>query len=249
LKARLGACLEQLGGPKFSEPLLQLIQIEFGEDVGMYDDWIKERLNSVDETIENERLRIGTLHFDLTAQEKLFIETATLSLENVKRQLKAWFSDVLGNAKKHAQEWGDAGGRPDPHKAVGKVETAFRKIIRDEAQARSKEAWLDFIKERIAEEAFNDAAKRMADRRVMDQGEIIHFLYLKDLRDLISAEWSIFHVHFSLQRKRWNELMDVIVKGRTDSAHFRPEHLWPEVEQSRLRIACHDILAGIKPPA
>lgn len=249
LKARIGVCLEQLGGPTFSEPLLQLIRIEFGEDLGMYDDWVKERLSEVDETIENERLRIGTLHFELTAQEKLFIETATLSLENVKRQLKAWFSGVLGNAKKHAQEWDAAGGRPDPHKTVGKVETAFRKIIRDEAQARFKDAWIGFIKEKMPAEAFNDAAKRMADRHVMDQSEIIHFLYLKDLRDLVSAEWSIFQIHFSLPRKRFNELMDVIVKGRTDSAHFRPEHLWPEVEQSRLRVACHDILEGIKTAA
>jgi hypothetical protein len=246
LKARIGVCLQQLGGPEFSEPLSQLVQIEFGEDVSMHDDWVKERINSVDEAIEAERLRIGTLHFELTAQEKLFIETAMLSLENVKKQLTAWFSGVLNNAKEQAQEWGSAGGRPDPHQTVGKVETAFRRIIQNETKVRFKNGWLDFIKKGLSPEVFSAAEERMAARKVKDPDEIIHFLYLKDLRELISVEWSIFHVHFSLQKKRWNELMDIILKGRTDSAHFRPEHLWPEVEQSRLRIACHDVLAAMK---
>lgn len=246
LKARIGVCLQQLGGPQFSEPLAQLLRIEFGEDVSMYDDWVKERINSVDEAIQAERLKIGTLHFELAAQEKLFIETAMLSLENVKKQLTAWFSGLLNNAKKQAQEWGNAGGRPDPHQTVGKVEMAFRRIIQNETKTRFKDGWLDFIKERLAPEAFSAAEGRMAARKVEDPEEIIHFLYLKDLRELISAEWSIFNVHFSLQKKRWNELMDIILKGRTDSAHFRPEHLWPEVEQSRLRIACHDILEAMK---
>jgi hypothetical protein len=249
LRARLRVCLDQVANPEISDVLSELLQIQLDEDASVYDDWIKERLHGVDQAIEKARLEMGSLHFELTAQEKLFLETAMLALENVKKELKVWFSGLLKNAKSQAQEWKDADGHPDPHQAVGKVETALRAIISVEAKARFKAGWCDFVRKSIGQEAYDEAMRRMAERGVTDPNELLHFLYLKDLRTIITGEWSIFHTHFSQPRKRWNELMDVILKGRTDSAHFRPDHLWPEVEQSRLRVACHDILGGIKKDA
>lgn len=246
LRARISACLERLGNPEISETLSELLPIQLNEDASMYDDWMRERLHSVDQAMEHARLQMGSLHFEMTAQEKLFLDTAMLALENVKKELKLWFSGLMKRAQSQAQGWQAAGGRPDPHQAVGKVETALRGIVRKETQARFKTGWGDFVRTAIGQEAYEEATKRMIERGVTEPDELLHFLYLKDLRTIISVEWSIFNGYFSLPRKRWNELMDIVLKGRTESAHFRPDHLWPEVEQSRLRIACHDILGGIQ---
>jgi hypothetical protein len=84
----------------------------------------------------------------------------------------------------------------------------------------------------------------MDQRGILDQIEILHYLQLSDLLDLIRGNWSFFAPRTKLRRREFNDLVAAILKGRTEEAHNRPEHLWPEIERQRVRVACYDLLAA-----
>lgn len=246
IRARIGACLIKLQMGELSQRMQVLLDLDLSADPSLYDDWTKERISEIDIEIEQVRLKMGTLHFDLTPQEDRFIKIALLTLDDVGKKLRSSFAELLRKVERDSIRNTAAEHPGAPHDEVGKVEIALRRIVSHETRIRFKEGWLAFIRKAVGDVPYEDARRRMADRGISDEDEVLHFLFLKDIRDLISSEWSLFQSHFSLPKKKWNELMDVVVKGRTDSAHFRPPHLWPPTEQLRLRLACHDLISGIR---
>jgi hypothetical protein len=95
-------------------------------------------------------------------------------------------------------------------------------------------------------DAYRAAIDTMKQRRQLQATELLHYTNLKDLASIITRDWDLFRHGFDGQKKDFARLIAIVLKGRTEEAHHRPEHLWPEIEKQRVRVACHDLLTRLK---
>ncbi|MDI6783127.1 MAG: hypothetical protein QME64_03410, partial [bacterium] len=109
-----------------------------------------------------------------------------------------------------------------------------------------KDNWLSEINKTIGDESYNNSLKTMHQRGISSTEEIMSFTNLKDLHTLINSHWQYFQAYFNCLKKEFNTLMSGIIKARTETAHNRPEHLWPKIERDRTKVLCYDLLSKIK---
>jgi hypothetical protein len=243
VKSRIESCLDRIAQPTLTAPFRAVLEVQF-EKVAAHT-WAKRvapLVEQASEAYEAARLGIRAASFDLTDAETLFLSSGRFVLRSL---------DEINAAKDKKRK-----PRTTPrvlveiksktcHEMIREVEQTLRTIIVDEARERCGDRWLAVV-ERLLGDALARARETMAQRRVEDLSQVIHFTQLADICDLISTNFSLYESRLGIRRKEFNKRIAGIIKGRTEEAHNRPEHLWPEIEQQRVRVACHDLLESIK---
>ncbi len=126
------------------------------------------------------------------------------------------------------------------------VELAFRELVREKYRVKHGRDWLEKLQSDMDPQAVEAANATMKQRRAYSPQDFLHFTQLRDVRELISDRWNdMFHSAFKINRREFNRLSDTILKGRTEQAHHRPEHLFSSVEKERVHVAAHDLLESL----
>lgn len=251
LEYRIQYCVEQIGDENLLSSYRNMsLDPVASEDFGI--DWDcggQEMAMEFDKTINQVVMKTGIRHFDLTKHEEMFLEVCDDALEAVdKRTTEAW-KKILAHSDKEAEEKQDKShtdAKPSTcSEYIKKVENTLRDLVKRVYKNNFAEEWLNKIRSVLTESVYLEALERMKNRKVAEPEEILYFTYLKDVYTLIAQEWVMFKHCFSIKRNQFNSLMSIIIKGRTEEAHNRPEHLWPKIEQERTKVACHDLLEAI----
>jgi len=126
------------------------------------------------------------------------------------------------------------------------VELAFRELVREKYREKHGRDWLEKLQSDMDTRAIEAANATMKQRRAYSPQDFLHFTQLRDVRGLISERWQdMFHSAFKIDRREFNRLSDTVLKGRTEQAHHRPEHLFSSVEKERVHVAAHDLLESL----
>jgi len=198
--------------------------------------------------VEKAWLRSGSGAFDLTMAEQGFlghVEAATSWYrERVKRQWKRILDSADRQAAVRTQE--SAGPRALAE-YISQVELTLRNVVSTAYRARFGTKWIGEIRQTLDAQELQETEARLA-REGQSDDDIMHMLNPGPLRQLVTRDWNVTGPCFAgAARKHVNALLDEWLKARTKVAHNRPPHLWPDIEQQRARVACHDLLDAIEP--
>lgn len=249
LKLRIETCITRLKVDQSMPSVNDLLRMPI-DDIDVIPEYISNLVSWGSEEIELVRSKHGHFDFRFTLQEEEFIGSFNSTLEFCKIQTDQEFSKHLNAAKNHNQENLSKPLKTQsltPSEYVRKVELALRSVIRRQYQEKFGDGWIDYIGKAIGPKAYASAQAIMRQRSISDGKEILHFTTLPDLQRAICENWALFQGQFSLRKKEFNALLALILKGRTEEAHNRPDHLHTEIEQQRLRVACADLLKKLPP--
>lgn len=249
LKLRIEECITRLKVDQSMSSVNDLLRMPI-EDVDAIPEYISELVSRGSEAIESVSSEHGHFDFQFTPQEDVFIGSFNSTLEFCKKRTEREIGKHLKLAQDHNQENLSKPSKLQsltPSDYVKRVELTLRSVIRRQYQERFGDKWINHLGKAIGQDAFDAAQATMRQRSVSDGTEILHFTTLPDLQRAIGENWTLFQDRFSLRKKELNTLLAPILKGRTEEAHNRPEHLYPEIEQQRLRVACDDLLNNILP--
>ncbi len=243
VRARIERCLAEVAQADLTDAVAPALQIEFSVDT--MDFWEECGLPIVQragDALEAMRARMRLRHFDLTSAEDFFFKVARMELDGLDGLLTARWKCMLQP-------------QDSPRKApkvawdyVRDVELELRKVARRAYECQYPTRWLDEVRGCLDGKARLAVESTMRKRGVEDPSQFLHYTQLSDLRDLISKGFGFCSSWFRIRKWEFNALMDLIIKGRTELAHNRPAHLWPEIERRRVEVACYDLLKAIRDP-
>lgn len=247
LRDRIETCLQVIARAELTHAFNEVLEIPLNEDSNLaWEDCVQPRINDVAILLEEAKLQFLRTSFDLTKHERLFIELTEGAFRNFAKRMQNDWQGILGRLEATHSSCVSTKQLPKScFESIRLAELEMRRIIKTILNGQVSEPWLNVIRESIGEDSFTDAMRRMKDRRDMNTENLLHYLYLSDLVKIINANWSIFRISINCKRQEFNGYMKIILKGRTEEAHHKPEHLWPEIEKQRVRVACHDFLARL----
>jgi len=246
IKERIISCIEKLGCIDKLQDVYDFLDMPLTE-VDAIPEYIAERIDTAWNAIEIIRSEIGFGIHSLTNQEKLFMEAYNTNFQTNRASAEKWFHKLLKKVEQRNNSTSQFHSTTQLSCTdyIRKVELKLRSIIMKKYLETFNENWLDELKKAIGPDAYNNAHETMQQRHVNKKDEIIYYTNMPDLQQAIINNWDIFSNIISCKRRDFNRLMSPILKGRTEEAHNRPIHLWPEIEQDRVRVACHDLLGKI----
>jgi hypothetical protein len=247
IRARILESLDRLDIPELADMVDNLLSLSVSDIDGM-EEYLDREIEKIEEGIENARLQFGTESFELTTQEVMFINTFYRSFDDYKSKIDRVWDATIKKVEKSAQEIRE---RTIPNfpasckEYITNVELTLRELINHKYITDLGDDWQDQMRLILDEDRFAEAMKNMKDRHVNGKYDFLHFTNLPDLQTIINKRWPVFQNSFSCRLKEFNKLVAPILKGRTEDAHNRPMHLWPQIERERVRVACHDLLEEI----
>lgn len=235
VKSRIESCLDRIAKPELAAAFRETLDVRFERDAA--DAWA-ERVTPLvaraSEAYEASRLGIRAASFDLTDAEAFFLNTGLQALKDLDATVAADLEMATINPR-----------RKTSHEMIREVELALRAIIVAEAKQRRGNHWLAEV-ERLLGDGLAKARETMLQRKFTNPEEIIHFTNLADVCRVISDNFGLYAPRLGMTRKEFNKQTAEIVKGRTEEAHNRPEHIWPDIEKDRVRVACYDLIERIR---
>jgi hypothetical protein len=251
LKERIETCLDRVGDVELSSAINEVLEMPCDQDLNMaYEEWVQPRIEAASEAIERSRLCFKRQSFSLTKAERLFVHITEIALENLRDRTSKDWQKMLARVDKIRTSTGPSEKKDvlpvSCFESIGRVENVLRQLIQMQYQERFSENWLKELEQTMGVEVYNAAIETMKQRKQVDVAELLHYTNLSDLNLIIVKSWELFLPVFKGQKKDFHRNMAIILKGRTEEAHHRPEHLWPEIEKQRVRVACHDILIRLK---
>ncbi len=247
LKIRIRKLIELLEINKETSIILEFIELP-PEDVDAIPDQINSMINYSIETLEIQHTKFGHEIFPFTEQEKLFIDSFNSHFQENRTHAEKHFHNFLNNTEKNSSNSSSKELQKELtcSEYIREVELKLRDLIKKQYLIKYGNNWIFGIKEAIGKNAYLIAVNTMEQRKITDLNELLHFTTLPDLQQAIKNKWDLFKDIIPIKRKEFNILLIPILKGRTEEAHNRPKHLWPEIEQQRVRVACKDLLSKIK---
>lgn len=247
LKKRIEKCIKLLDASIQVCTVQNLLEWTIEDIDGMSEEVNREIARGWEE-IENLHSEIGHFTFEMNQQENMFVSHFNFNFQKLRAKAEKYFSGLL----KRAEEQGEASRQveknsdpPSCFEYIRRVEQKMRKIIEEVYRKYYGDNWLFEIKVSIGEDAFGNAEETMNQRGVKNLSELLHYTFLTDLQQAIITRWNIFSNSIRISRKDFNKLLSPILMGRTEEAHNRPDHIWPEIEQQRVRVACNDLLKSL----
>lgn len=245
-RARIEQCLRTIGSPELSAAFAEVLEIPFDRDsADLWDEWGAPRLEGASLAYEEARSRGPVVGFDMTQAESLFISVCRGELRLLDAKARETAAKYLRPARTKAGSFNATGVPGTCFDWIAKVERALRKLVVAVAKSSSGEEWQGKVRKWLGAAAV-EAENVMKQRGVEDAAQLIHFTQLKDLVEIVRANYADFEPLLGLRRREFNRLTALIVKGRTETAHNRPEHLWPAKERKRTEVACADLLDAMK---
>lgn len=246
-KARIEDCLERIGDRPLSESLREALAIPFDEDTNsVWDEWAQPIVARAAEAYEAARLSVGSGSFALTQAESLFLESGRIQLAALEKRARGEMAKMLQSAERESarRERPDAVEPKTCFEWIRRIEHALREIVIEEARARCGDSWPQDVEATLGPAAA-DAHTTMKQRHVEELKELVHFTQLADICHVITDHFGRYAPRLGLTKKQFNVLVAPILKGRTEEAHNRPEHLWQDIEKQRVTVACHDLHVAI----
>jgi hypothetical protein len=247
-KARIKHYLEAIEDSALRSHMDEALDVSFDQDTNMaWEEWTLPIVARASEAYEEARLAIPSTSFALTEAEHLFLGSGRASLAELEKSSETEMGKLMANVARTQTAGGPEAAATGPktcHEMIGEVERALRDIVVTEAKQRRGDHWLAEV-ERLLGDGVVEARATMLQRKVTNPEEIIYFTNLTDVCLVISQNFNLYAPRVGMTRREFNTKTARIVKGRTEEAHNRPEHLWPEIEQQRVRVDCHDLLGSI----
>ncbi|MFH1373333.1 MAG: hypothetical protein ABII79_06040 [bacterium] len=248
VKVRIEQCIRLLDVEESLSDISEVLGMPL-QDVDAIPEYISEIVDAASEALEVLRVNIGHATFQLTAQERMFVYAFRENFQKCRAQAEEWFHKLLrqvDHERKVKESQLTERTEPSCFEYIRKVEHVLRSLVETQYQEAFSDDWLDRIKDAIGEVAYENAVTTMKQRRVTDRRQLLHFTTFPDLQQAIIQNWRMFQPLIVIKRREFNKLIAPILSGRTEEAHNRPKHLWPEIEQQRVRIACSDLLKKIR---
>jgi hypothetical protein len=248
LRIRIRHYLDVVAELELHEAASRMLDIPLDWDSNaVWDDYGQPILAEVSERFEQLRTERRVLsEIELTEAEKLFIDQAESAIESCRKRIKQQWKSILNSAEKIRQQNAPQKDRPlTCFEYVGRVECRLRELIQEEYQARFGADWTNQISKSFDNNQMQAIETTMKQRKIDSRQELLHFTQLVDVFKVISQRWDLFAHRIACSRKEFNNLLSPILKGRTEEAHNRPEHIWPQIEKDRVRVACHDLLSKL----
>ncbi|HDL02021.1 MAG TPA: hypothetical protein ENH23_07295 [candidate division Zixibacteria bacterium] len=230
---------------KISSTIIDLFEMPL-EDVDVIPEHIGSMVNNSFETIEVLQSKIGHEIFSYTEQEQLFFDSFNNNFQENQARAEKHFNNLLNKSTENKNQNRESNLELTCFGYIRAVELNLRKLIKQQYRSKYADNWVIALQESIGEIAYQNASDTMKKRKVADNNELIYFTTLPDLQRAIIQKWEIFKDIIPFKKKELNSLLAPILKGRTEEAHNRPKHLWSEIEQQRVRVACNDLLLKIK---
>lgn len=248
LRFRIRFCLDQIGDHDLARAIHDMLQIEFDWDSNaVWEDWAQPIIAKAFSTFEKLRTSKSIGRFELVEAEQQFEATVRACVGSLRQTIEAEWRKMLKKTEKMANTNMERERPRSCFDYIREVETKLRELSAKVLESRLGSEWWDKLRDYIDHDAYQSAVDTMRQRDVDSMADLLHFMQLKDVYNLISQQWSYFDQRFSCVRKEFNRLMQPILKGRTEEAHNRPDHLWPQIEQDRVKVACHDLLSQVTP--
>ncbi len=244
LKLRINTLMEMLSAHGSCEPIERLLNWPV-EEIDAVPEYIHELVDASSEFMESVRTIVGHSSFSFVAQERMFFESFRHNFQTNRSRAEKHFSDILRRMKEtspNSSRAKDHGQPPSCFDYIRMVERRLRDIVKRVYVERFGENWLSAIRESLGQDAYDAAVRTMNQRGITDAMEMLHFTNLPDLQQAVTKKWELFGVKTHMRKQEFNKLFAPILKGRTEEAHNRPDYLWPEIEQQRVRVACSDLL-------
>ncbi|MGA2785324.1 MAG: hypothetical protein ABSF09_11565, partial [Candidatus Bathyarchaeia archaeon] len=246
---RIRYCLDKFESQEIRSSIEDCLQLmpETSEDFNI--EWecgALEMVTRTESSIVGFTVHCGNRQFPLTEEEQLFFHSVEEAEKDYERKVKLYFDKMLARAEQMNPEYNKPKQPQTPMEYISSVENRLRTLIKSAFTTSFGAKWVEEIERTIGSEEYGKAISTMQQRGVSSLEEILNYTNLRDLQNLVSSHWQVFQPKFNCGRKEFNTLLSGVLKARTEEAHNRPEHLWPQIERDRARVLCHDLLSKLK---